>query len=89
MLWAVPQCRGQDGLKAWRQTHVGLGKVNSEAVRRAEGEEVAHRAIFGVTKTTIGLYKLSKGRVLTHLLTQLGCLPCNCSFLKLMDLMQP
>ena len=67
---------------------MGLGKANHEAVRRAEREEVAHRAVFGVTKRIVGLYRLSRRRVLAHLLTQLGCLPCNYLCLELMDLIQ-
>lgn len=34
---------------------MGLGKVNCEAVHIAEKEEVAHRAVLGVTKKTLGL----------------------------------
>lgn len=63
--------------------------MNCEAVHRAEGEEIAQRAVFGVTKRTVGLYRLSRGRVLAHLLTQLGCLPCNYLRLQLRDLIQP
>lgn len=62
-----------------------LGKVNREAVRRADGEEIAHRAVFGVTKRTVGLYRLPRGRVLT----ESGCLPCNYLCLELMDLYTP
>lgn len=67
---------------------MGLWKVNPEAVHRAERQEVAHRAVFGVMERTVGLYRLSRRRVLTHLLTQLGCLSCNYLCLELMDLIQ-
>lgn len=42
---------------------MGLGNLSCEAVCRAEGEENAERAVFGVTKRTVGLYRLSRGRV--------------------------
>lgn len=43
----------------------------------------------GSWERTEGIYRLSKRRVLAHLLTQLECLPCNYLCLELMDLIQP
>jgi len=39
---------------------VGLGTANHEAVLRAQKEEVSHRAVLGVTKRTVRLYRLCR-----------------------------
>lgn len=76
-------------MNAWKAGTRGHGKVNWEAAGTPEGEEVAYRAVLGVTRRAASLYRLSKEGVMALLHPQLEHLPCNWLCLELMFFIQP